>query len=101
MALQVALRRRFPLAGVIGFSGALTGESRLPAEIRARPPVLLVHGDADQVVPFGAMSLAAHALSANGVEVRAHACRELGHGIDDHGLFIARDFLFHCFGQTS
>ena len=63
MALQVALRRRFPLAGVIGFSGALTGESRLPAEIRARPPVLLVHGDADPVVPFGAMSYAAPLLS--------------------------------------
>ncbi len=98
MALHVALRRLPELAAVVGFSGALAEESRLASEIRARPPVLLIHGDADPLVPFGAMSLAAHALAANEVQVRTHACHGLGHGIDGHGLFVARDFLFHRIG---
>ena len=74
---------------------ALTGASRLADEIRCRPPVLLIHGDADEMVPFGAMSLAEHALAETGVDVRTHACRGLGHGIDEQGLFVARNFLFH------
>lgn len=101
MALHVGLRRAPAFAGIVGFSGALAGESRLLGEIAARPPVLLIHGDADPVVPFAAMTHAAHALAAVGVETRAHACRGIGHGIDDHGLFFARDFLFHRLGAPS
>ena len=100
MALHVALRREVPIAALVGFSGGLVGASRLPAEIRCRPPVLLIHGDADEMVPYGALSLANHALSEAGLDVRPHTCRGLGHGIDDQGLFVARDFIFHRFGDS-
>ena len=51
MALYVALRRPQAVAAVVGYSGALVGAETLAAEIRSRPPVLLVHGDADTMVP--------------------------------------------------
>ena len=51
MALQVGLRRAAPVAGIVGFSGRLLEPERLAAEIAARPPVLLVHGDEDPMVP--------------------------------------------------
>jgi phospholipase/carboxylesterase len=79
----------------VGFSGALVGASRLARELRCRPPVRLIHGEADEMVPFGAMSLARHALAESGLDVRCHACKGLGHGIDMAGMFVARDFLFH------
>jgi pimeloyl-ACP methyl ester carboxylesterase len=52
IALHVALRRAQAAAGVVGFSGALLGPERMAGELRSKPPVLLIHGDADSVVPF-------------------------------------------------
>ncbi|MBB4287065.1 alpha/beta hydrolase [Roseospira goensis] len=89
MALDVALRRSAPVAAVIGFSGALTGAASLAAEITARPPVTLVHGEDDPVVPFPALGHAEAALRAANVPVTAHARPGLGHGVDPEGLEIA------------
>ena len=55
MSLHVAPRRKAALAGVVAFSGRLMAPERLAAEARVKPPVLLVHGDADDVVPFADM----------------------------------------------
>lgn len=93
MALHVALRRAAPVAAVVGFSGRLLQPERLPGEIRARPPVLLAHGDADPMVPFGDMGSAAAALAASGVEVATHVMTGTGHGIAPDGLVAALRFL--------
>lgn len=98
MSLHVALRLAQPVAGVVGFSGALLGAAALPAEIVSRPPVLLVHGDADPVVPVQAMGLAASTLRANAVDVDTHTCHGLQHGIDEEGLRLAQTFLRRSFG---
>src|SRR6201997_5344382 len=55
MSLYVGLRRAKALAGIVGFSGALIGSETLPQDIRSRPPVLLIHGDSDEIVPFQAL----------------------------------------------
>lgn len=93
MSLYVAPRRQRPCAGVVGFSGALMGAAELAAEIRSRPPVLLVHGDADPVVPFQSMAAAAQGLAGVGIEVETHRRPGLGHGIDPTGLELAGIFL--------
>ncbi len=93
MALHVALRRARPCAGVVGFSGALLGDGDLAAATVSRPPVLLVHGLADEVVPPEAMGSTESALRTAGIEVAAHGRPGLPHGIDDDGLALARDFL--------
>lgn len=93
MSLFVAPRRTRAIAGVVGFSGALIGGEDLAQEVRARPPVLLVHGDADPVVPFAAMGAARSALAAAGIEVAAERRPGLAHAIDPHGLGLAGDFL--------
>jgi len=97
MALYVAPRRDKPCAGVLGFSGALIGADLLPTEETARPPVLLVHGDADEVVPFHNLGLAERGLGAAGLTVHAHRRPGLGHGIDEEGLQLARSFLRDIF----
>lgn len=86
MALHVSLRRAKPCAGVVGYSGALIAPDILASEIRSRPPVLLVHGEADQVILFSAMAAAQAALRANKVPVHCEVRPGLGHGIDEQGM---------------
>ncbi|MBL8698946.1 MAG: dienelactone hydrolase family protein [Alphaproteobacteria bacterium] len=93
MSLFVAPRRKSPIAGVVGFSGALIAGERLAAECRARPPVLLVHGEADPIVPFAAMAAAESALRMAGLEVATEARPGLPHSIDEVGLAKGGSFL--------
>jgi phospholipase/carboxylesterase len=93
MTLHVGLRRRRPPAALVGFSGALLAGPELMTEITARPPVLLVHGEQDDVVPVQALAVAEASLTAAGVPCETLRCQSLGHGIDDKGLTRARAFL--------
>jgi phospholipase/carboxylesterase len=93
MALQVAPRRPVPVAGIVGFSGRLLRPERLAAEIASRPPVLLVHGDQDPMVPIAHLKEAADALTAAGVETRTHVSPGVGHGIAPDGLGLALGFI--------
>lgn len=93
MALHVGLRRARPFAGIVGFSGRLLRPERLAGEITARPPVLLVHGDVDPVVPFSHLGEAGDALVAAGVETYAHVSRGTAHGIAPDGLSLALGFI--------
>ncbi|HEX3500819.1 MAG TPA: prolyl oligopeptidase family serine peptidase [Stellaceae bacterium] len=98
MSLYVGLRRARPVAGIIGYSGALVGAELLAAEIRAKPRVLLVHGDADTVVPFQALAMAERMLAAAGVPVETLARPGLGHGIDEEGLKAGARLLREVLG---
>lgn len=93
MSLQTAPRRDQPIAGVVGFSGALLGEKAFGAEIKSRPPMVLVHGTADPVVPIEASRIAKETLAANDIEVSLHERPGLQHGIDEEGLGVAQAFL--------
>ena len=93
MALHVGLRRARPFAGIVGYSGALPGLSALREEIRSRPPVMLIHGDADPMVPVQAMHLAQQGLEALNVPVEAHVRPGLEHGIDEAGVELGARFL--------
>jgi phospholipase/carboxylesterase len=84
MALFAGLRRsRGHVAprAILAFSGALIAPDSLPAELTARPPVLLVHGEADDVVPVSRSRDAEATLAAAAVPVDAHYIPRLGHGI--------------------
>jgi phospholipase/carboxylesterase len=93
MSLYVALRRPRACAGVLGYSGALIGAEGLLTEVKSKPPVLLVHGDADPIVPFQAMAAAASGLKAAGIAVETLARPGLPHSIDDAGLTKGGAFL--------
>jgi len=97
MSLHTGLRRKTAPAAIVGFSGALPGPEKLAAEIISRPPVLLVHGDADDMIPVQALHMAANGLGAAGVPVRWHISRGVGHGIAPDGLELAGRFLSDAF----
>jgi phospholipase/carboxylesterase len=98
MALHVAPRRDAPFAGVVGFSGRLMEPEALADEIVSRPPVLLIHGDGDDVVPPASLPAAAEALQGAGIDVYAHIMKGTGHGIAPDGLSVALAFIRQSLG---
>ncbi|MCQ0091361.1 alpha/beta hydrolase [Roseovarius sp. M141] len=94
MALHVAPRREDEIAGIVAFSGRLLRPELLADEVVSRPPILLVHGDADDVVPVKSLPEAAEALQAAGwKDVYAHVMKGTGHGIAPDGLQVALAFM--------
>lgn len=93
VALQVAPRRERRLAGVVGYSGMMGDPDSLAGDVRSKPPVLLIHGDADAMVPVAALGHAQAALEPLGFEVETHVSRGLGHSIDEAGLRLGERFL--------
>jgi phospholipase/carboxylesterase len=106
MALHVGLRRAVQPAAVVGYSGMLvTPEPVDPdtfaAEITAKPPVLLVHGDEDQLIPVQALMHAAQGLAALEVPAEWHISPGVGHGIDQEGLRHGGEFLAKNFRRRA
>ncbi|SLN09701.1 Carboxylesterase 2 [Roseovarius litorisediminis] len=94
MALHVAPRREDAVAGVVAFSGRLLSPELLKDEAISKPPVLLVHGDADDVVPVQSLPQAAEALqNAGWQDVYAHVMKGTAHGIAPDGLSVALAFM--------
>ena len=92
MSLNVVLRRPEPVAGLVGFSGRLV-EIDGTGPVTAKPPVLLVHGDQDEMVPVESVHEARAALADEGIDVSWHVSRGVGHGIAPDGLSLALEFI--------
>jgi len=105
MALHVGLRRAAAPAAIVGYSGLLVlppnvEPEAVAAEITARPPVLLVHGDQDDLIPVQALTHASQSLAALGVPVQWHISQGVGHGIDGEGLRQGGEFLARQLRQS-
>lgn len=102
MALHTGLRRP-ALAAIVGYSGVLVTPTNqetaasAAGEISAKPPVLLVHGDQDEVIPSQALLMSAQGLGGMGLAVEWHLSQGIGHGIDADGLRLGGDFLQKAF----
>jgi phospholipase/carboxylesterase len=92
MALHVGLRRASQPAAIVGYSGLLAGPELL-GERKASPPILLVHGAADDLIPVDALHIAREALAEAGLLVEWHVREGLGHGIDAGGQRLAAHFI--------
>jgi len=104
MALHVGLRRAQSPAAIVGYSGLLVlppdnNVETFAAEIKSRPPVLLVHGDQDDLIPPQALFQATQGLAAIGVPVEWHLSTGVGHGIDGEGLRHGGEFLARRFSS--
>ncbi|MDX2074020.1 MAG: alpha/beta fold hydrolase [Alphaproteobacteria bacterium] len=91
--LHVALRRTPAMAAFVGFSGALIAPELLKDEATAKPPVCLIHGQMDDVVPYASMKNAETALKTVGITAETHTRPGLGHSIDLEGIKTAGGFL--------
>ena len=105
MSLHTGLRRAAAPAAIVGYSGLYVtpegegGPAQAQAEIRSRPPVLLVHGTEDDLIPAQALFLSAQLLAAAEVPVEWHLSAGIGHGIDGEGLRHGGMFLARAFAR--
>lgn len=97
MSLYAAPRRKKQIAGVLGFSGGLVWEEDINVSALTKPPVHLVHGDADTVVPLAFYIDAKERLENAGFTVSGGVVRDLPHSIDDEGIKGGREFLRNIF----
>jgi phospholipase/carboxylesterase len=98
MALHAGLRRATPPFAIVGYSGLLVGPpeaevEKFANEIKSRPPVLLIHGDQDDLIPAQALFQASGGLAALGIPVEWHLSHGIGHGIDQEGMRHGGEFL--------
>jgi phospholipase/carboxylesterase len=103
LALHVGLRRAVPPAAIVGYSGIFVLPDKVKAdaiagEIKSKPPVLLIHGAQDDLIPAQALFQSAQTLAALEVPVEWHLSEGIGHGIDQEGLRHGGTFLARRFG---
>lgn len=101
VALAVGLTRKSPPAAIVGYSGALANPEALAERAPGGPAILLVHGDADEVIPVDAMLMAREQLGLAGLPVEWHISRGIGHGIDGEGLRLGGAFLKQAFAAQA
>lgn len=93
MSLHVGLRRARAPAAILGFSGALVAGKKLKDEMRVKPPILLIHGDRDPMIPIAAMFDSADALAAAGHGAQWHVSFGVPHSIGQDGLELGEAFI--------
>jgi phospholipase/carboxylesterase len=98
MAIHVGVRRQQQLAGILAYSGAVIAPELLAVELKSQPPVLMVHGTVDDVVPVASLYEGISALQASGVQARGEVVPNLGHSLNDKCIMEGMDFLAECFG---
>jgi phospholipase/carboxylesterase len=93
MSLHVGLRRAVKPAAIVGYSGVLAGAEQQQPVGPDAPPILLIHGDADPMIPVQALFVSAGALGRAGASVQWHVSPDVGHAIDPDGLALGGNFL--------
>ena len=95
MGSEMCIRdsRKRPLAGIMGFSGALPGGAKLKEEMASKPPIMLIHGDQDQVLPLGFMFDALEHIAAAGHGAQWHISQGIPHSIGQDGLDLGGRFI--------
>ena len=101
MSMQCLLLNKFQLGAIIGYSGALRDENIEAASSLiidgkhkfSDTPILLVHGEEDEVVPFQSLQKSKSLLDSVGFNVETLSRPKLGHGIDPEGISRGMDML--------
>ena len=97
MSLFTAPRRANPVAGIIGYSGRLIGPKIFARDISCQPPMVLINGDRDELVPVTQQPEAIEIMELAGIQVEGHIRPGLGHSIDEAGIEIGCRFLQRIF----
>ena len=99
MSIFTAPRREKAVSGIVGYSGRMEAPNLLKDEIKSKPPVVMIHGDSDELLAVSEMETAAAALKECGVEIDTHVRPGLGHGIDEQGIRIGLEFVKNALGS--
>ena len=93
MALNAVPRMLSPVACAVGCSGGFLNVGPLQAIALAKPPVLLVHGDSDEIIPVALFHETARHLKEAGFEVQSKLMHAVGHQIPPEAVEVILEFM--------
>ncbi|MCV3769394.1 MAG: alpha/beta hydrolase [Wolbachia pipientis] len=93
LAIHIALLRPRSCASVVAYSGRFISPSKVAPKIKSRPNMCVIHGDADNIVPFSSLNLAVKALKKNGINVEGYPIKKLEHMINEEGIKLGVEFI--------
>ncbi|MDO6415287.1 dienelactone hydrolase family protein [Sphingomonas sp. BIUV-7] len=91
MALDAVVSGRWPVAGIVAFSGRLATSAERHPHVPTQ--ILMVHGAEDAIIGVEEAREARDALTRHGISVRLHELPALGHSISSAGATMACQFL--------
>lgn len=100
MTLHVGVRRAISPAAILAYSGMLAAPERLKSELTVKPPIFLIHGDADPMIPVAALHAAVDQLGDAGLAVQWHVSRGITHNIGPDGVELGSRFLADSFASA-
>ena len=101
LAIYTALRREENIGGCVSFSGLLTTSRFFEKKKHGTPPMLLIHGTADNLVRFGVRDDTAEKLRRYGCPVETYTVPDGQHRITEDGLIKAREFINRRFTEKA
>ncbi|MDG7056234.1 MAG: dienelactone hydrolase family protein [Wolbachia endosymbiont of Meromenopon meropis] len=93
LAIHAALIRSQSCASVVAYSGRFLSPSRVAPKIKSKPNICVIHGDADDIVPFSSLDLAIKNLKKNGINAEGHSIHALNHAINDDCIKLGVEFI--------
>jgi phospholipase/carboxylesterase len=100
MSLFTGLRSAVPPRAILAYSGALLAPQALATEAVNRPPILIAHGEDDDIVPVAYSHDAEDQLRAAGLAVASIYEPGLGHGLGEAGLQAGAVLLARAFQES-
>ena len=98
LALNAVPRMLEPVAGLVACSGGFMEFAPMDVIALVKPPVLVLHGDNDQIVPFSLFDNTVEELQNSGFDVQSHVMQGGGHEISDDGINVIGEFLLERIG---
>ncbi len=97
LSLDALVDGRWPIAAVVAASGRLVTPVGPKAAVST--PVLILHGERDEVISAAEAGRAKRALAGAGFSVEAHVYPGVGHSVSPEGLEAAGRFLASRLGR--
>ena len=97
LSLNVGLISEEKFSCIVGFSGKIIDQNNLKGRIKNFSDVLLIHGDADQVVPSTYLLEAKDFLIRNGINVQTLLIKNCDHNIPMEASSTALNYILKKF----
>ena len=93
ITLQTGLKRKDAVNSIIGYSGRIIDIEHLDKNIVARPNIILMHGDIDQVVSIEALLEAKNFFSKHDYKIETQIFKNCEHRIPTEGSSLGLQFI--------
>ena len=93
LSLQTGIKRKDKINSIVGYSGRIIDTKHLEKNIISRPNIMLMHGDADQIVPIDSLLEAKDFFSKNNYEIETKIFKNCEHRIPTEGSSLGLRFV--------